>query len=141
MTDVELIPDIEQLVGAHLRGHAGVRAITDRVASRNPSTTTEPWVKLVLIDAGRISGKVEYAYSALLQFDCYGSSSLEEMTPEAILLGRTVRAAMAELAGNGDLDGVTVTEVEFPSHGRLPDVRFEPARERIVLDAVVYFHG
>lgn len=138
-----MIPDIEKVVGAYLREHDDIVALSAEVTGQTPRDTTGAWVRLTLLAAPDASSGVEHLIGFLIQLDCYSSHAGLDGSPqkEASVLGRTVRAALKALQGTTQ-DGVVVTGVQFPGMLRLPDEQdFEPARERIVLTATVWAHA
>jgi len=102
VTDLILLPDVEQLVSVFLRAHDAVTAlIDDRTFGATPANktlTAEPFVRLTQFDS--VSPTRGWLTGAVLQIDCYGG-------PKAFasLVGRTVWAALLELPGEHD-DGV-----------------------------------
>jgi|SRR3954469_14790113 hypothetical protein len=140
MTTLVLIPDGPAIIGGRLREHPAVMELDARVAGRLPTNFTKPWVKITQLDATNVTrGQPEHLISYYLQFDCYAGGAADNGQAEASLLARTIRAVLHDLTDQ-DIDGVTVVDVAFTSHARIPDEAFEPARERIVLDAEIRMH-
>lgn len=141
-----LAPDAEKIVSGWLRDDLGVAAIVGRrVVGKTPSSTTEPWVKVVqLDDRDDPVSSVEHLHSYLLQLDCYAGyeppDDIGHGQPEANVLGRTVRAVLKEMQG-GIVDDVVVSAVRFINMARIPDTGFEPERERVVLTAQIWMHA
>lgn len=134
-----MIPDAEQVVGAFLRTHDPIVALAARVVGTTPDDTSAPWVRLTQLDAGDEAGSgVEHLIGFFLQFDCYAGKTGGQA--QASLLAGTVRAALASMPDQ-DLATVVVSRVRFTTHARLPDIDFEPSRERFVLDAIVQMHA
>lgn len=141
MTTLALIPDAPAIIGVRLREHPAVIQLGARVAGQIPKSFTQPWVKVTQLDALNVTGgRPEHLISFLLQFDCYAGSAADNAQEQASLLGRTIRAVLHDLADQS-IDGVVVTEVTFTSDARIPDEAFEPARERVVLDADLRMHA
>jgi hypothetical protein len=140
MTALALIPDAPAIIGNRLREHPAVMALDVRVAGKLPASFTKPWVKITQLDATNVTGgQPEHLISFYLQFDCYAGSTADNAQAQASLLGRTIRAVLHDLTEQ-DIDGVVVTHVAFTSDARIPDEAFEPARERVVLDAELRMH-
>ena len=140
MTTLTVIPDAPAIVGSQLRGHPDVMALDTRVAGQIPKSFTKPWVKITQLDATNVTGgRPEHLINFYLQFDCYAGAQADNAQEQASRLGRTIRAVLHDLTEQ-DIDGVVVTHVAFTSDARIPDEAFEPARERVVLDAEVRMH-
>lgn len=135
-----LIPDAPGIIGALLRQHPEVMALDARVAGKLPASFTKPWVKVTQLDATNVTGgQPEHLINFYLQFDCYAGSTADNAQAEASRLGRTIRAVLHNLTEQ-DIPEVVVTQVAFTGDARIPDEAFEPARERVVLDAEVRMH-
>lgn len=136
-----MIPDIEQIVGDYLRGHADVAALTSRVGGRTPRTLSDGWVRVTQYDdQPAASSRALHLVGVSLQIDCYGSDSQNTAHAEASLLARTVRAALNDLP-DSDLAAGVISGVRFDGGlKRIPDSSIEPARERFVLDCTVWCH-
>lgn len=101
-----MIPFIEKIVGDYLRSLPEVEEIAgDRVATKTPTSLSEPWVRITLLDdppTGRSSA--DHLIAFYLQLDCHagkdGSQSL------ASRLARTVREALGEIADHSHVDTV-----------------------------------
>lgn len=132
-----MIPNIEKIAGDYLRGHPDVAALGARVVGKPPSQTESPWVQLRQLDASDApTSRAEHLINYLLQADCYAGK--EGGQPEAVLLARTVRAALHAMPGVRD--GVVITSARFTGMARIPDTDFESARERVVLTATIHAH-
>lgn len=133
-----MIADSEILIGGWLRNHADVRAITTRVVSVTPSSTSTPWVRVIQLDARNEQSSVaEHLIDYMVQLDCFaGTGGLAE----ASLLARTVRAAVIEMGGL-TISGTVVTGTRVLSMARIPDTDFEPAKERYALTVGAWAHG
>lgn len=133
-----LILDGEKLVSQLLRVHANVAALNTRIVGKTPTQTASSWVRLTQLDARNAPGsRAEHLIDYLFQADCYAGADGGQ--PEASLLGRTIRAALHEMAGFSNAEAV-VTSVRFNGMVRIPDTEFEPARERVILTATVHMH-
>lgn len=140
MTTLALIPDAPAIIGSQLREHPAVMALDARVAGKLPASFTKPWVKITQLDATNVTGgQPEHLISYYLQFDCYAGSAADNAQEQASQLGRTIRAVLHDLTEQ-DIDGVVVAHVAFTGDARIPDEAFEPARERVVLDADLRIH-
>jgi len=136
-----MIPDAEKLVSGYLRTHPAVAALDTRIVATTPRVDKRDatWVKLTQLDAtNEARSRPEHLISFLLQFDCYATEDGGQ--PEAVLLARTVRAALVAMP-DVTHDGAAVTQVRVLSHARIPDTAFEPARERVLLTADVRLHA
>jgi len=134
-----VIPDAEKFVGEFLRSHPDIVLLDARVAGRLPTAFVKPWVKVQQIDATSRTGSVEHLINYLLQFDCYAGEG-DNGQAQASLLSRTVRSILHGMQDQV-IDGVTVSQVTFTSHARIPDEAFEPWRERYIIDAEVTAHA
>lgn len=136
-----MTPDIETILVAHLRADAAVAAITDRIGTRHPRSTTDPWVKIYLLDDRvHVRSSALHFIHAAVQLDCYGSSDQVLAESEASDLGRAVRAALHGMAAGDHVDAV-VTGVSDLALRPLPDDSLEPARERYIVTATIHAHS
>lgn len=135
-----LIPDAERVVRAGLVADSEVTALVGQeVVPQTPDNTDVAWVKIAQLDAREASNsRADHLINFLVQLDCYADVGNEQ--GDAVLLGRTVRAALVAMANN-NYAGAVVTRAEIIGHPRLPDPDFEPARERVVLTAEIYMHA
>jgi len=125
--------DAERIVSDHLRAEVGAR-----VVGKPPADTATAWVRVVQLDAlDEVSSRAEWLLNYLLQFDCYAGRDGGQR--EAKELGRRVRSSLVGMPGieNGE---AIVTAVRIAGSARVPDTTLEPARERVVLTAVVHMH-
>lgn len=133
-----MIADLEKVAADYLRANAAVRALTTRVVSKTPDTTSAGWVRTTTLDArDEARSGLDHNITYLLQFDCYAGATGGK--PEASALARTVRAALQAMPGVRD--GVVVSRVAFTGHIRIPDTALEPARERFIVSAQVTAHS
>lgn len=137
MTLLPVPPDIEVIVGRYLRADPAVDSVVDsRIGSKHPSVTTQPWVRLILIDDTQApASSVLHLVTAHLQLDCYAGSG---GNTQASLIARTVRAALADMP-NVEHDDAVIAHVRTNLR-RLPDPDFAPARERYIVTADVTWH-
>lgn len=132
---LEMIPDVERITYAYLDTHPDIAALGTRFVGRTPKDTGSPWVRVTQLDAADNPGSsVERLISYMVQLDIYAGGR-PEVWPHAL----TIRAALKEMPGIHD--AVVVTAVRFAGMARIPDQDFEPARERVVLTAVIYAHS
>jgi hypothetical protein len=149
MPPLPLTPYAQKILSDWLREHQDVRAITTRVVSKPPDDRHTPWVQVRQLDGPNATPlPVEHLIAFLMQFDCYageangvpaGTPGSTGGEPEAILLGRTVRAVLVD-AQDRTLGGAVVTSVRITGDTDVPDTAFEPVRPRRVLTAVVHMH-
>ena len=135
------ILDVERITGDYLRADADITTLQARVAGQLPKTFTKPWVRVTQIDAANVTGnqRVEHLVSYLLQFDCYAGAETDNAQAQASALGRTVRAALIDMQDQ-TLDGAVITGAEVRNDARLPDLDFDPPRERRVLTVEIWAH-
>ena len=140
MSTLTLIPDGPAIIGSRLREHPDVMALDARVAGTIPKSFTKPWVRITQLDATNVTGgDPEHLIEFYLQLDCYAGNEAANAQEQASRLGRTIRAVLHDLTDQ-EIAGVVVTRVAFSSDARIPDEAFEPARERVVLDAEIRMH-
>lgn len=130
-----MIPDAEKTVGKWLRSRQAVRVVSEPPPETNRATA---WVQILQLDApdDPLSG-ADYLITPLLQLDCYAGET--GGVPEAIALGRAVRAELKALEGQVH-ESVQVGRVQILGHTRLPDTSEEPARQRVILTASLVMH-
>lgn len=135
-----MIPDAEKLVGNHLRAHTAITALSARVVGKTPEDKTAPWIRLTMLEAQNDAEVTpDYLITYLLQCDCYAGKDGGQ--PGAQSLGRAARAALDQMKGTTLAGTAVVSQVRFSNMARIPDSDgFEPARERIILDAQVTMH-
>ena len=128
-------PDIEQIVGDYLRSHPDVRAVVGRVVSRPPADTRTPWVKYSQpVPSWGLSGPAHYLRGYLIQCDCY--AGVDNSRETAALIGRTVSAALAAMAGT--YGTAVVSGVPSVGDAHVPDPDFgDPPRERYIVSATI----
>lgn len=134
-----MIPDGEKIVAGHLRADPTISGLDARVVGKTPGSIVDPWVRVTLLDASDdFQGSIEHLVTYMLQCDCYAGEDGGQ--PEANTLARTVRASLKAMQGSTTADA-TISAVRFAGMARIPDTDFEPARERVVITAVVIAHG
>lgn len=134
-------PNIEILLVAHLAADPAVAAIAGaRVGTRTPRQTTTPWVRVILLDdRAEPSSRALHLVHADVQVDCYPGSDRSIEHDDAHDLAKAVRAALHAMPDTVH-DGAVVTGVTPGGVRRLPDIDFEPARERYVVTATIHAH-
>jgi Protein of unknown function (DUF3168) len=131
--ELELLPDVEQLVSAYLRSKPRITALVqDRVYTVFPAQAGSGPLLLVQ----RIGGDPPFSQPlvldvAQLQIDAYGGPK-----KTAHDLAATARAVLTELEGQVRPEGV-VASVRFASLRFLPDETFNPHRPRYLFDVAV----
>jgi hypothetical protein len=140
------LPYMEAIVGRYLREWPAVNDLVgNRVAGKFPSSTTDPWVVVRLLDPNNAgaSSEFEHLVEYMLQIDCYAGEGEGGADgggqDEAWAIAATVRAALVEMP-SAVLEEVDVTAVTFSSMPRVQDTDFKPARQRYALTAHVYAH-
>lgn len=133
--------DMEKIIGDVLRDSPEIIALDARVAGQIPRTFTKPWVRVTQLDATNVSDSddIEHLMSYLIQLDCYAGSDPQIGQAEASALARAVRGVLFSCK-DSVVDAV-ISTVTFRNHARIPDLSFDPPRERFVLDAEVFAHG
>lgn len=135
-----LVADAKELLGDYLRNHADIVALDAWVSVKPPANLATPWVKLSEIGLGDRSAAPDHLMSHFLQFDCYARRGRDGGAVEANLLGRTVRAAIRELAP-ADVPGWTPSVITLNGPRDLGvDTNFEPARDRTMVEAEILLH-
>lgn len=129
----------KKIVSDFLRTHEAIAAFDARVVGKTPKQTTQPWVRVTLIDAqGDRRSRADHLIDFLLQCDCYAGT--EGGQPEADRLALAVRAALHDDLP-GERGDAVVTAVLITGHGDRLDTDFEPARPRVIVDASVFAHS
>lgn len=140
---LQTIPDIDHVVGAYLSEHPDIVATAGaaRVVSKTPKSTDAAWIRLTLLNARSVGDhRSEHLIEGYFQLDCYSSKVgyLGIQQADAARLALAARAALIDMR-NADLD-VVVAGTRITGHARIPDLDYEPARERYVLTATVRLH-
>ena len=136
---ITLIPDVEKITGKYLREHPAIVALNTRIVGKPPDSRTASWVQLVMLDASKEStSRPEHLVSYLLQLDVYAGEDGGQ--PEAVLLGRTVRAALVAMPDAQHTDAVC-SSVRIVGMIRRADTAMEPARDRVIVTADVGLHA
>jgi hypothetical protein len=136
------IPDIEALIGDHLRDEPEIADIVgDRVVGRTPSSTDRPWVRVFQLDA-QSSGRstTDHLVEFYVQLDCFAGKAAQGRRGESSLLTRLVRAAMVAMPEAAHA-GAVVSGVRIDGCPRIPDGDFDPPMERYALTATVWAHA
>ena len=82
--------------------------------------------------------RVDHLVEFYFQIDCYAGAT--GGLPEAITLGRAVRAALVEMP-NSEHDDAVVTATRIRGDRSLPDTAMEPSRNRVILTASCWIHA
>lgn len=144
MTDPQLDPYMLKVVSDFLRGRLdGVRVVSDPPAEDRRS---DAWVQVTQVNvSGNSNDRADKVKEYLMSFSCY--AGIDGGKPEAERLARTVWALLrAEMPGDvydAPTDEDDDVAVSYVSRGSgplsLPDSDgFEPARDRFIVDAVIY---
>ena len=135
-----MIPFMEKILGDYLRSAPDVAAIVgDRVATKNPRTLDDPWVRVTVYDdppTGRSSADHHIAFH--VQLDCFAGK--EGTQSEASLLARTVRSLLGEMVRH-DFDGAALSGAKATGSRFLPDENFDPDMDRYVVTGIVWAHS
>jgi hypothetical protein len=137
-----MTPDVELLLCTYLRATSAVTDLVgDRVGTRTPLSTGEPWVTVTLIDtrADQTSSALHFMH-APVQIDCYAGEPREDSQAEASLIARTILGALAVI-GQATHSGAVVSCARDLALRPLPDAGFSPARERYIVQATLHLHG
>ena len=141
MSTLALIPDLEALAGNVLRNHDAIIGLDARVAGRIPKSFTKPWIRVTQLDALKEpNSPIDHLISYLVQIDVWAGSETDHGQAEASLLARTARAVLMGLRGQV-IDGVVIARVETRSMARIPDLDFDPPRERYLLSVEIWAHA
>lgn len=139
-----LAPDAEKALTGYLSGQADVAPMVAGIYGKTPKSTDGAWVRVTQLDDRTVGGsRSERLHEFYVQFDCYASKAGRNgsQQAEAVLLGRTIRAALVDMPNRSGL-GMTVTGVDIRSHSRTPDATVdEPARERVIITALIWAHS
>lgn len=127
--------DIEALLTTYLKTETG-----EKVTGETPASTSEPWVKVILLDAYDRTRPVDRLNRFVVQLDCYAGTNGPAGQGEAQEIASTVRAFLLAMPGE-DFTGATVTNVNVRGPRRIPDVEFKPARQRYIVEADIDVHS
>lgn len=139
-----MMPYAQKLVSDYLRDQLdGVRVVS-KPPGENSRTTA--WVQVSQIDVNHnTSDPTDKQLGFYFQFDSYAGR--EGGMPEAERLSRQVHALIVAMEGQFDApteldDPVVVSGTQVTAGPRsAPDTDgFEPARDRFLMDAVIYAH-
>lgn len=140
MSDLILLPDVEQLLSEFLRAQPEVAAlVADRVWTEIPKAPTGDDDRWPLVRVSRYGGTPVTSVplwldQALVQIDSFGGN--KRLTHQ---IAETCRAVLdRRLIGSHD-EGV-VTGVRTFGFGYHPDAIFSPAKPRYLFTATVTFH-
>lgn len=134
-------PSGQKIVSDYLREHPKLVELDARVVTKTPDEGKRdlPWVRITQLDAPDRTPPVDHLTEYYFQLDCYAGA--EGGMPEADLLTRSVRAALAELNGANYSDQgavITGTRTNAGRGGRDDDLK--PAREFFLSTALVWMH-
>lgn len=117
MTELLLLPDVEQLLWEFLRDQADVTALVDvdRIVGFTPDDTGAPWVRYRRIGGLPLIERPLVLDQPRVQFDVYGGTK-----SQAYRLAETIRQVCADRLRGQHPQGV-VTGVQFGSLLFLPD--------------------
>lgn len=132
-----MIPDAEAVLTAYLS--PALAGLGVDIVPGTPADTSEPWVRLTLLDAPSEGSQADHLVAAYVQLDCYAGGG-DDGQAEVNLIGRTVREALRTIAA-ADHDGAVVNGSRIVGYARIPDGAFEPARERVVVTATIWVHA
>lgn len=127
--------NIESLLTTYLKTETG-----ERIVGETPSTTSEPWVKVTLLDAYDRTRPVDRLNRFIVQLDCYAGVNGPTGQGEAQGIASTVRAFLLAMPGE-NFTGAVVTNVVARGPRRIPDVEFKPARQRYIVEAEIDVHS
>lgn len=137
------IPSVEQIVVTYLKSRAEVLAhvAENRIASRHPSSLTQPWVRVQALPGRSLSDRPRTVVRAQIQVECYGGATASAQA-EAQALAEACASVLAVIDEDDDFtfDDATVTDGALLTEPwRFPDPDFTPARERYLFDCAVTF--
>lgn len=127
--------DIESLLTTYLKAETG-----ERIVGETPSTTTEPWVKITLLDTYDRTRPVDRLNRFVVQLDCYAGTNGPAGQGEAQGIASTVREFLLTMPGEEFTD-VVVTNAIVRGPRRIPDMEFKPARQRYIVEAELDVHS
>lgn len=137
MSPLTLAPDIERIVTDYLRAHADIVALSTRIRVTTPDDKTTSWVRVTKLSSPQVN-QPDHLAENMIQCDLYAGAT--GGVPEVNTLERTVRAVLGTMSQATHSGGV-VTRVDFLGGLRDVDGDLEPARDRVVLTALVYAHA
>jgi len=127
--------DIEALLTSYLQNETG-----ERIVGEIPSDTSEPWVKVALLDGRDQTRPTDYLNNFLVQLDCYAGENGPTGQGEAQSIASAVRGFLLAMPSEDFLDAV-VTNVVVRGPRRIPDTEFKPARQRFILECEIDVHS
>lgn len=127
--------NIEALLTTYLKAETG-----ERIVGETPSTTSEPWVKITLLDVSDRTRPTDRLNRHFVQLDCYAGVTGPSGQGEAQGIASAVRGFLLDMVTE-EFTGAVVTNVEVRGPRRLPDVDAgKPARQRYILEAEIDVH-
>lgn len=136
MSPLTLTPDIERITTDYLRAHADIVALSTRIRVTTPDDKTTSWVRVTKLSSPQVNYP-DHLVQFMCQLDCYAGAT--GGVPEVNTLERTVRAVLGTLPDASS--SAVVTKVDFIGGMRDVDRDLEPARDRVVLTALIYAHA
>jgi len=144
-SDVTLMPYMQKVLSDFLRGElGGIRVVSDPPDEDRRDT---PWVQVIQLPAEHNENDpVDRLVSFYMQLSCYAGEKGGK--PEAERLARRCAALVTQAfsgvyaAPTPEDDPVAVSCARIASgpSSAPDDTAFEPARDRFVLDTIVYAH-
>ncbi len=132
---IALLPNVEALVSAFLRGRSEITAlIDDRVYTVLPKGVVFPTLRLAQYDDALVTQRPLWVATSFLQLDAFGGTKADAYT-----LAATARAVMAAYLPGTHAGGV-VTDVRFSGMRDEPDADYEPAKPRWLFTAEITVH-
>jgi hypothetical protein len=137
------VPSVEKIVVAYYKSRDEVLAHVglSRIASRHPSSLTDPWVRVMAMPGRSLSGRPRGAVEARVQVECYGGNTSDAQA-EAQALAEACASVHVVIDEDPDFefDDAVITDGALTTEPwRFPDPDFTPARERYLFDAAVTF--
>jgi len=135
------IPSVEKIIVAYYKSRVEVLAhvALGRIASRHPSSLTDPWVRIMATPGRALSGRPRVGVEARVQVECYGGNTSDAQA-EAQDLAEACASVHAVIDEDPDFtfDGAVITDGALSTDPwRFPDPDFTPARERYLFDAAL----
>lgn len=138
-----MIAEPVTLAIAYLREQSEVTEIVDdRIADTHPDDTSQPWLKLTLIDEPVDTyTPPPHCFTAQIQVDCYGGEDSYQDPAQVSLLSRITRGVLARMDETDHEDAI-VSRVTFGGRGYVPDTELgsPQGRPRFRFDTFVRLH-
>jgi hypothetical protein len=131
-----LIPYGQKILSDYLRDEVATRVVSTPPDGDKRGTS---WVMVTQLAAPQDpTSRHDHLVEFYFQIDCYAGAT--GGLPEALTLGRTVRAALVTMPDFSHDDAV-VTATRIRGDRSLPDTAMEPSRNRVILTASVWIHS